>query len=71
MTEWQNKTSADALLKWEQPNVFGDIPAKRSGHSMVCMGNTAYVFGGLTKAETPGPNNDLYLLKIGAFSQLL
>lgn len=31
---------------WETPEVYGNIPSKRSSHRMVVVNNKIYLFGG-------------------------
>eukprot|EP00941_MAST-03F_sp_MAST-3F-sp1_P002469 g2469.t1 len=64
----KNPQDESSLLCWKRPNVYGDFPEARSGASITIMGNTAYVFGGLTKGFPPGPSDQLYTLKIGQSS---
>ena len=64
----KNPQDEASLLRWKRPNVYGDFPEPRSGATITMMGNSAYVFGGLTKGFPPGPTNDLYALKIGQTS---
>jgi dynein heavy chain len=56
--------------KWTKPDVKGDIPIKRSGHTFVVIdtkdGMAGYMFGGVrAKTSPPGPNNELYKLDLG------
>ena len=55
-------------LVWEQVDAVGELPPARSGHSFTALGNTAYLFGGLSKSRPPAPNNDLYLMTMSTAS---
>lgn len=55
-------------LEWEKVNAVGELPAARSGHSLTALGNTAYLFGGLSKSRPPAPNNELFLLRMSTAS---
>ena len=58
-------------------NVAGDVPGKRSGHTLTVVGEDAFMFGGLDPTlkdvpggargeRRPGPNSDLYRVKLPA-----
>ena len=64
----------DPIVKiaWEKPKVVAaghkdeNKPSPRSGHTVTVVGTNAYVFGGLDGRRPPGPNNELFLLKLGS-----
>ena len=47
-------------MSWLTPKCLGEIPSKRSGHSMCVVGDFSYLFGGNDFRRPPGPNNELY-----------
>ena len=53
-------------MVWSKQKQIGDVPTRRSGHSMVIsnQGGTpfAYMFGGCDNRKPPGPNAELYKL---------
>ena len=53
-------------MVWSKQKQIGDVPSRRSGHSMVIsnQGGTpfAYMFGGCDNRKPPGPNAELYKL---------
>ena len=53
-------------MVWSKQKQIGDVPTRRSGHSMVIsnQGGTpfAYMFGGCDNRTPPGPNAELYKL---------
>lgn len=57
-------------LRWSRLETVarrnGEIPSRRSGHSLSIVGANGYLFGGCDYAEPPGPTNDLFALKINA-----
>jgi dynein heavy chain len=59
-----------APIAWQQIKQTGSLPPPRSGHTIVTIGKTHYLFGGLEKPEKFGeakdflPKNDLYALRI-------
>lgn len=59
-----------APIAWQQIKQTGNLPPPRSGHSIVTIGKTHYLFGGLEKPEKMSdakdllPKNDLYALRI-------
>ena len=63
----------DAIkIAWEKPKIVTagnnpeNKPSARSGHTVTVVGNNAYVFGGLDARRPPGPNNEMFLLKLGS-----
>jgi dynein heavy chain len=57
-------------LQWQQIEATGDRPPPRSGHSFTALGNTVYLFGGLSRSRPPAPNQDLYLLRMSTMSYI-
>lgn len=55
-----------AEMVWSSPRSMGDIPSKRSGHTLTCIGDYCYLFGGNDFRRPPGPNNDLYKLDVSS-----
>lgn len=55
-----------AEMIWSQPKCIGEGPSKRSGHSLVVVGDIIYLFGGTDFRRPPGPNNDLYKLDMSS-----
>lgn len=55
-----------AEMHWSQHKSLGDVPTKRSGHSMCIVGDYAYIFGGNDFRRPPGPNADLYKLDMSS-----
>lgn len=59
-----------APIAWQQIKQTGTVPPPRSGHTIVTIGKTHYLFGGLQKPEKFNdskdllPKNDLYALRI-------
>eukprot|EP01041_Mallomonas_annulata_P001785 gene1785-3464_t len=51
-----------AEMQWSQPRCLGEIPSRRSGHSLCVVGDYAYLFGGNDFRKPPGPNNELFKL---------
>jgi len=51
-----------AEMKWTQPRSLGDIPTRRSGHTLSVVGEFGYLFGGCDYQRPVGPSNDLYKL---------
>ena len=54
---------------WQEPKCIGDIPSKRSGHSISVIDNTLYLFGGNDFRRPAGPNNELYKLDMSSPSE--
>ncbi|DBA02158.1 TPA: hypothetical protein N0F65_004793 [Lagenidium giganteum] len=59
------------LLRWTKLDALparlnGEVPTRRSGHSLSIVGSSGYLFGGCDYSEPPGPTNDLYVLKINS-----
>ena len=52
-------------LSWVQPTCSGEVPNRRSGHTLTVVGTNAFMFGGCDHSSPPGPTNDLYILKMG------
>ncbi|XP_024523561.1 rab9 effector protein with kelch motifs [Selaginella moellendorffii] len=56
--------SSDAATNtWGKPDVFGDVPAPREGHSASLIGDNLFVFGGCGKSSDPSEEeyyNDLH-----------
>ena len=52
-------------LEWFQPRVTGDVPQRRSGHSLTASGSNVWMFGGLDHSLPPGPTSDLCVLQLG------
>eukprot|EP01121_Diplochlamys_sp_Union-15-3_P019148 TRINITY_DN7140_c0_g1_i1.p1 TRINITY_DN7140_c0_g1~~TRINITY_DN7140_c0_g1_i1.p1 ORF type:complete len:340 (+),score=62.28 TRINITY_DN7140_c0_g1_i1:42-1061(+) len=52
-------------MKWETPNITGQIPSGRCATGMAAIGNEIFVFGGRDKAERI---NDLYKITISESS---
>lgn len=63
-------TIQPAPIAWQQIKQTGSVPPPRSGHTIVTIGKTHYLFGGLEKPEKFNdpkdflPKNDLYALRI-------
>ena len=52
-----------AEVEWSQPRCIGDLPTKRSGHSLtIVKSGMVYLFGGIDARTPAGPNNELYKL---------
>ncbi|KAH9078630.1 dynein heavy chain [Aphanomyces euteiches] len=60
---------AEPEMAWGNPKCTGDVPNKRSGHSLTLRAseNALYLFGGCDHKVPPGPNNDLYKLEMNGF----
>lgn len=48
-------------MKWTKPLVHGDLPVKRSYHTLSLIGEKIYLFGGYCKASNT-TLNDLHVL---------
>lgn len=48
---------------WSQPQVSGDIPGARDGHSACVINNSMYVFGGYEE-ETDQFSRDVHMLDL-------
>jgi dynein heavy chain len=59
--EWATPTCVEAP---DQYGVVGEVPSKRSGHTLTIAGTNAFLFGGCTASKPPGPTNDMFVLKI-------
>ncbi|EFJ04633.1 hypothetical protein SELMODRAFT_432234 [Selaginella moellendorffii] len=60
----------NAINTWGKPNVFGDVPAPREGHSASLIGDNLFVFGGCWKSSDPSEEeyyNDLHVLNTNTF----
>eukprot|EP01035_Chromulina_nebulosa_P018310 gene18310-23996_t len=55
-----------AEMTWISPKSMGDIPSKRSGHSLTVVADNCYLFGGNDFRRPAGPNNELYKLDISS-----
>jgi dynein heavy chain, axonemal len=59
-----------APIAWQQIKQTGNLPSPRSGHTIVTIGKTHYLFGGLEQPEKFNdpkdllPKNELYALRI-------
>jgi hypothetical protein len=49
-------------MTWEKIQTKGDIPAGVAAHSAVALGNTIYIFGGMTPE---GASNSMYKFNTG------
>ena len=49
-------------MTWEKVQTKGDIPAGVAAHSAVALGNTIYIFGGMTPE---GASNSMYKFNTG------
>lgn len=60
------------MLRWSKLETVaarnGQLPTRRSGHTLCIVGSNGYLFGGCDYAETPGPTNDLFVIKINSNS---
>jgi dynein heavy chain len=61
--EWSAPTTTISSSEY---GVVGEKPTKRSGHTFTTAGTNAFMFGGIDEGKPVGPNNDMYILKIGA-----
>ncbi|KAF0682585.1 Aste57867_25292 [Aphanomyces stellatus] len=52
------------LLQWTKIECTGDVPSRRSGHTLTIVGSNGFLFGGCDYSDPPGPTNDLYMLRI-------
>eukprot|EP01138_Halocafeteria_seosinensis_P009362 gb/GECG01009567.1/.p1 GENE.gb/GECG01009567.1/~~gb/GECG01009567.1/.p1 ORF type:complete len:4452 (+),score=647.06 gb/GECG01009567.1/:1-13356(+) len=52
------------VLHWFRASCSGDVPLKRSGHSLTVVGNNAYLFGGLPPKKPVGPSNEMFRVQI-------
>ena len=54
-------------MQWEQPKCIGEIPKKRSGHTLTMTKSSpfVYLFGGCESSRPPRPTNDVYKLDMG------
>lgn len=65
-----SSSTQPAPIAWQQIKQTGNVPPPRSGHTIVTIGKTHYLFGGLEKPEKFNdpkdllPKNDLYALRI-------
>lgn len=50
-------------LKWSTPNVCGNIPLPRDGHSACIIKNCMYIFGGFQDHPSQF-SQDLYMLNL-------
>ncbi|EFJ17383.1 hypothetical protein SELMODRAFT_421110 [Selaginella moellendorffii] len=60
----------NATNTWGKPDVFGDVPAPREGHSASLIGDNLFVFGGCGKSSDPSEEeyyNDLHVLNMNTF----
>ena len=55
-----------AEMSWTKPKCIGEAPSRRSGHSFVIIGESAYLFGGNDFRKPPGPNSDLFKLDMSS-----
>ncbi len=44
-----------AEMVWSTPKCMGDIPSRRSGHSLSVVGDTVYLFGEHSCSKVPSP----------------
>ena len=64
-TKEEKSSSTESILEWEKISCTGAVPEGRSGASLTILGNTGYLFGGLSKSQAKqGPNNELFMAKI-------
>ena len=49
-------------MVWSAQKQVGDMPTRRSGHTLQIKDGMAYMFGGCDHRRPPGPNNELYRL---------
>lgn len=60
--------SSGGALRWTKVEALaprnGELPSRRSGHTLSVVGSSGYLFGGCDYSEPPGPTNDLFVLKI-------
>ncbi|TYZ58261.1 hypothetical protein PybrP1_007938 [[Pythium] brassicae (nom. inval.)] len=68
-----SSSSSGGALRWTKVETVaargsggGDVPTRRSGHSLSVVGSNGFLFGGCDHREPPGPTNDLFVLRIGA-----
>lgn len=56
-----------AYKKWIMPDLSGNGPDAREGHTAVLAGKQLFIFGGCGKSENDEEQyfNDLYILDIG------
>jgi len=59
--EW---TTPKVVAGPSQYGVIGEIPSKRSGHTLTISGTNGFMFGGCDDSEPIGPTNDMFLLKM-------
>jgi len=55
-----------AEMVWSMPKCMGEIPSRRSGHTLCLVGDVIYLFGGNDFCRPPGPNNELFKLDISS-----
>lgn len=60
----------DRILAWKKLSFRArfpkHIPSKRSGHTLLCIGSNAFLFGGCNQADPPGPCEDFFVLKLNS-----
>lgn len=54
----------DTNLRWSTVTQSGEAPTKRYGHSLNIVGNNAFLFAGCDARRPPGPNSDVYVLRV-------
>jgi len=55
-------------MTWEKVQTKGDSPAGVAAHSAVALGNTIYVFGGMTPE---GASNSMYTFNTGKVCSMM
>lgn len=55
-------------MTWEKVQTKGDIPAGVAAHSAVALGNTIYIFGGIT---LEGASNSMYKFNTGKVCSMM
>lgn len=55
-----------AEMTWSIPKHMGDLPSKRSGHSLTIINDVCYLFGGTDFRRPIGPNNEIFKLDISS-----
>ncbi|KAF1331632.1 Dynein heavy chain, partial [Globisporangium splendens] len=63
-----NGEGSAGALRWTRMEAIaprnGELPSRRSGHSLSTAGSKGYLLGGCDCSKPPGPTNNLFVLKI-------
>jgi hypothetical protein len=58
-------------LVWYKTQCMGQPPAPRGGHTATLVGSRLYVMGGLNGDDVPAHHDDVHVLELSAFPDVL